>query len=214
MTKKTSRVRSAAAGAPAPEPRADGTAGAKSGAATGARRAFLRIASLAAAFSLFALYMAWYEAHETQIRRSDEMPFAEAHADNGVQPGRTPASAPAVFASDLIRRGEYLARAGDCIACHTADKARPFAGGLPITTPFGTIYTPNITPDPETGIGQWTESDFLRAMHEGVGKAGEHLYPAFPYAEYTKVTSADVLAIRAYLNTLTPIHYTPPRNEI
>ena len=79
-------------------------------------------------------------------------------------------------------------------------KARPFAGGLPIATPFGTIYTPNITSDPDTGIGHWTDADFLRAMHEGIGKDGERLYPAFPYAEYTKVTDQDVLAIRAYLN--------------
>jgi mono/diheme cytochrome c family protein len=116
--------------------------------------------------------------------------------------------------AELIKRGEYLARAGDCVACHTADKGRPFAGGLPINTPFGTIYTPNITSDPDTGIGRWTDADFLRAMHEGIGKSGERLYPAFPYAEYTKVTDSDVLAIRAYLNTLAPIHYTPPRNEL
>jgi mono/diheme cytochrome c family protein len=116
--------------------------------------------------------------------------------------------------ADLIKRGEYLARAGDCVACHTADKGRPFAGGLPINTPFGTIYTPNITSDPDTGIGRWSDADFLRAMHEGIGKGGERLYPAFPYAEYTKVTDSDVLAIRAYLNTLTPIRYTPPRNEL
>jgi mono/diheme cytochrome c family protein len=114
----------------------------------------------------------------------------------------------------LIKRGEYLARAGDCVACHTADKGRPFAGGLPINTPFGTLYTPNITSDPDTGIGRWSDTDFLRAMHEGIGKSGERLYPAFPYAEYTKVTDSDVLAIRAYLNTLSPIHYTPPRNEL
>jgi mono/diheme cytochrome c family protein len=114
----------------------------------------------------------------------------------------------------LLKRGEYLARAGDCVACHTADKGGPFAGGLPINTPFGTIYTPNITSDPDTGIGRWTDADFLRAMHEGIGKSGERLYPAFPYAEYTKVTDGDVLAIRAYLNTLAPIRYTPPRNEL
>lgn len=133
---------------------------------------------------------------------------------------QTAATAPMVVqrdtlaGADLIKRGEYLARAGDCVACHTADKGRPFAGGLPITTPFGTIYTPNITSDPDTGIGRWSDADFLRAMHEGIGKSGERLYPAFPYAEYTKVTDSDVLAIRAYLNTLTPIHYTPPRNEL
>jgi mono/diheme cytochrome c family protein len=133
---------------------------------------------------------------------------------------QTAATAPMVVqrdtlaGADLIKRGEYLARAGDCVACHTADKGRPFAGGLPISTPFGTIYTPNITSDPDTGIGRWTDADFLRAMHEGIGKGGERLYPAFPYAEYTKVTDSDVLAIRAYLNTLAPIRYTPPRNEL
>lgn len=116
--------------------------------------------------------------------------------------------------ADLLKRGEYLARAGDCIACHTADKSRPFAGGLPIGTPFGTLYTPNITPDPETGIGRWTDADFLRAMQQGIRKGGEHLYPAFPYAEYTRVTERDVLAIRAYLNTVAPIRYTPPHNEL
>ncbi|CAN7632497.1 cytochrome c [Caballeronia sp. LjRoot29] len=120
----------------------------------------------------------------------------------------------ALAGATLIKRGEYLARAGDCVACHTADKGRPFAGGLPINTPFGTIYTPNITNDPDTGIGRWSDADFLRAMHDGIGKGGERFYPAFPYAEYTKVTDSDVLAIRAYLNTLTPIHYTPPRNEL
>ncbi|MEA3111244.1 MAG: hypothetical protein QOG58_1043 [Caballeronia sp.] len=139
-----------------------------------------------------------------------------------IQPAhaQTAATEPMVVQRDtlagatLIKRGEYLARAGDCVACHTADKGRPFAGGLPINTPFGTLYTPNITSDPDTGIGRWSDADFLRAMHEGIGKSGERLYPAFPYAEYTKVTDSDVLAIRAYLNTLTPIHYTPPRNEL
>jgi mono/diheme cytochrome c family protein len=115
---------------------------------------------------------------------------------------------------DLVKRGAYLARAGDCAACHTADPSRPFAGGLPIDTPFGIIVTPNITPDPDTGIGRWSDADFLRAMHEGIGKGGERLYPAFPYAEYTRVTEQDLLAIRAYLNTLTPIHFTPPANSL
>lgn len=141
------------------------------------------------------------------------------------EPGPTVASAGAATvatrftqadaeSADLVKRGAYLARAGDCIACHTADKSRPYAGGLPIGTPFGTIYTPNITPDPDTGIGRWTDADFVRAMHEGVGKGGEHLYPAFPYTEYTRIAERDVLAIRAYLNTLAPIHYTPPRNDL
>jgi mono/diheme cytochrome c family protein len=173
------------------------------------RRRVWKMAALAAAFSLFALYLAWLEAYDVEPHHSDESPLGEAVAQ---------ASAPASGASgrgpDLVKRGEYLARAGDCIACHTSDKGRPFAGGLAISTPFGTIYTPNITPDPDTGIGRWTDADFLRAMHQGIGKEGERLYPAFPYAEYTKVTDQDVQAIRAYLNTVVPVHYTPPPNEM
>ncbi|MGF6994219.1 c-type cytochrome [Paraburkholderia sp. GAS32] len=179
-----------------------------------ARRQHFRVATLAAVFSLFALYVAWHEAHGPTARHNDELPITQAHADNAAQPDNAAATPAAATSSDLVKRGEYLARAGDCVACHTADKARPFAGGLPINTPFGTIVTPNITPDPDTGIGQWSDADFLRAMHEGVGKSGERLYPAFPYAEYTKVTDQDVLAIRAYLNTLTPIHYAPPSNSL
>lgn len=138
-----------------------------------------------------------------------------AHAQTAPSAAPGPAAAnDAQAAADLVKRGEYLTRAGDCVACHTADKSRPFAGGLPISTPFGTIYSPNITSDADTGIGRWTDADFLRAMHEGIGKDGERLYPAFPYAEFTKVRSDDVLAIRAYLNTLAPIHYTPPANKL
>lgn len=206
MTKQTSRVHPSGLGGTLP---------------SGTRRR-IRIATLAAMFSLFALYLAWHEAHDIRIDR-DDAPFATSALAENATGGNGDGSgdnltvlppAAAVSSSDLVKRGEYLARAGDCVACHTADKSRPFAGGLPINTPFGTIYTPNITPDPDTGIGQWSDSDFMRAMHEGVGKSGERLYPAFPYTEYTRVTDQDVLAIRAYLNTLAPIHYTPPRNEL
>lgn len=173
------------------------------------------VATLAASFALFALYVAWHEAHGPGAPRTDELLISQARADDFSQPAiPTPTPAAAAGSSNLVKRGEYLARAGDCAACHTADKARPFAGGLLINTPFGTIVTPNITPDPDTGIGQWSDADFLRAMHEGIGKGGERLYPAFPYAEYTKITDQDVLAIRAYLNTLTPIHFTPPPNTL
>jgi mono/diheme cytochrome c family protein len=181
------------------------------------RHRLLQIGALAAAFSLFALYVAWCSVDEPALNRNDEAPLMQAHADDVVpsaQPADAAGSASGAADPDLVKRGAYLARVGDCVACHTADKSRPFAGGLPIVTPFGTLYTPNITPDPDTGIGQWSDADFLRAMHEGIGKSGERLYPAFPYAEYTKVTSQDVQAIRAYLNTLTPIHYTPPRNDM
>ena len=117
-------------------------------------------------------------------------------------------------AAEQIRRGEYLARAADCIACHTADKQRPFAGGVPFKTAFGTLYSPNITPDRDTGIGRWTDADFLRALHEGKDDQGQHLYPAFPYTAYTLLSSEDVLAIKAYLFSQTPIAYRPPENRL
>ena len=101
--------------------------------------------------------------------------------------------------------GEYLARAGDCIACHTARGGEAFAGGFEMPTPFGTLYTPNITPDPETGIGKWTADDFYRAMHDGKSKDGSLLYPAFPYPSYTKVTRADADAIYGYIQTIPPV---------
>ena len=87
----------------------------------------------------------------------------------------------------LVQRGAYLAKVGDCVACHTAPKGKPFAGGLPMTTPMGQIYTTNITPDQQTGIGSYTEEDFAKAMREGVAKDGHNLYPAMPYPSYTKV---------------------------
>src|SRR5690349_21381708 len=105
-----------------------------------------------------------------------------------------------------IERGRYLAAAGDCAACHTADGGQPYAGGRPIPTPFGTIYSTNITPDKETGIGHWSEADFYKAMHEGVRRDGKYLYPAFPYPWYTKLSRDDVDAIEAYLQTLAPVH--------
>ena len=104
-----------------------------------------------------------------------------------------------------LSRGEYLARAGDCVACHTARGGQQFAGGLPMPTPFGTIYTPNITPDTETGIGKWTSADFYRAMHSGKSKDESLLYPAFPFTSYTRVTRADTDAIFSYLKSLTPV---------
>jgi mono/diheme cytochrome c family protein len=98
----------------------------------------------------------------------------------------------------LVQRGAYLAKAGDCVACHTAPKGKPFAGGLPMTTPMGQIYTTNITPDQQTGIGGYTEEDFARAMREGVAKDGHNLYPAMPYPSYAKVNDDDMKALYAY----------------
>jgi mono/diheme cytochrome c family protein len=104
-----------------------------------------------------------------------------------------------------VARGRTLATAGDCVACHTADKGKPFAGGRPIETPFGVIYSPNLTPDRDTGIGGWSDEQFYRAMHEGIGPSGRQLYPAFPYPYFTRGTHEDVSAIRAYLDTLEPV---------
>src|ERR1700731_827808 len=93
----------------------------------------------------------------------------------------SPAAAAPLSQADLIKRGEYLAHAGDCIACHMVRGGKPYAGGYALPTPFGTLYSPNLTPDKETGIGTWTSDDFYRAMHTGHAKDGSFLYPAFPY---------------------------------
>ena len=87
------------------------------------------------------------------------------------------------YAADqaLISKGEYLTRAADCVACHVAPGGKPYAGGLSFKLPFGTLYSPNITPDKETGIGNWTDDEFVSALQKGVGKDGKHYYPAFPY---------------------------------
>ena len=116
--------------------------------------------------------------------------------------------------ADQIKRGEYLAKAADCIACHTVDPAKPFAGGYPLATPFGTIYGPNITADKETGIGDWSDEQFVRALHEGIDDEGKRLYPAFPYASFTKLSRDDVLAIKAYLFSLPPIQQKTPANKL
>ena len=107
--------------------------------------------------------------------------------------------------SDIVKRGEYLARAGDCIACHTAPEGRIFAGGRAMPTPFGTLYSSNITPDRDTGIGKWTTDDFYKAMHTGRFPDGGLIYPAMPFASYTKVTQADSDAIFAYLKSIAPV---------
>jgi len=111
-------------------------------------------------------------------------------------------------------QGEYLVRAGGCMSCHTADPARPFAGGRPIATPFGNVYAPNITSDRETGIGAWTDAQFIRAMREGIGRNGERLYPAFPYTAYTLLSDADLLSMRAWLATVPPVRTARPRNAL
>ena len=117
-------------------------------------------------------------------------------------------------AFEEIARGRYLAIVGDCAGCHNARGGAPYAGGLPIETPFGTLVSPNITSDRETGIGAWTDDEFVRAMQDGIGRGGEHLYPAMPYTYYTKATREDVLAIRAYLETVDAVHNEVKTNQL
>jgi mono/diheme cytochrome c family protein len=116
-----------------------------------------------------------------------------------------PRAAPAARAAGAPTRGEYLVAAGGCLACHTLPGGRPYAGGRPIPTPFGTIYSTNITPDARSGIGAWSADDFRRALHQGISRDGSYLYPAFPFTNYTKVTRADADAMFAYLRTLAPV---------
>ena len=114
-----------------------------------------------------------------------------------------PTGVPAALKNaDVVRRGEYLARAADCMVCHTTQDGAEYAGGLAFPTPFGTLYSTNITPDKETGIGNYTDQDFLNAVQRGVRPDGAHLYPAMPVTSYTLMTDADALAIKAYLFSL------------
>lgn len=115
-------------------------------------------------------------------------------------------STPLADAAQQIARGEYLARIGNCMSCHTARGGYPYAGGRAIPTPFGDIYASNLTPDRQTGIGSWSSDDFWRAMHDGRSKDGSLLYPAFPYTSFTKVTRADSDAIFAWLQTLPSVN--------
>lgn len=114
-----------------------------------------------------------------------------------------------------IERGRYLAVLSDCVSCHTVPGSnRPFAGGRAIETPFGNILAPNITPDPETGIGSWSDDAFDAAIRKGLRRNGSRLYPAMPYTAYTKMSREDVLAIRAYLNTVTPVRNAVDANAL
>ncbi|MEI9989868.1 MAG: cytochrome c [Rhizomicrobium sp.] len=142
----------------------------------------------------------------TDFARGSRIALADYH---GADPTGVP---PELHSASLVARGEYLAQAADCTSCHTAKGGVPFAGGLPIVLPFGTIYTPNITPDKETGIGGWSDAAFLGAIHKGIDDEGQHLYPAMPYVSYTGMTDADALAIKAYLFSLKPVHADVPGN--
>jgi mono/diheme cytochrome c family protein len=133
----------------------------------------------------------------------------------GAYQAQDPTGAPAELKSaSLVERGEYLTRAADCAVCHTAKDGTPYAGGLAFVLPFGTIYSTNITPDAETGIGNYTDADFLNAVHKGIGRGNTKLYPAMPYASYTYMSDADALAIKAYLFTIKPVHAPSLKNTL
>lgn len=135
------------------------------------------------------LWLAWPDLREAPVEQSRAAPAGAAQ----------------------IERGAYLARAGNCVACHTQAGQAPYAGGRPIGTPFGEVFSTNLTPDPETGLGSWTPGEFWRAMHHGRSRDGRLLYPAFPYTSYTRVSRQDSDAIFAYLQSLAPVQ--APRRE-
>lgn len=123
-------------------------------------------------------------------------------------------TATAVDFSETEKAGEYLATAGNCVSCHTSEKGSPFAGGLAFETPFGTIYSTNISSDPDFGIGKWSLEEFEAAIRHGERPDGENLYPVFPYPSYTLISDGDVAALYAYLKTIAPVKYTPPENDL
>lgn len=129
-----------------------------------------------------------------------------ADAATAAGPGNSPAA--------TQHRGEYLTSAGNCVSCHTSDNGRPFAGGLAFETPYGTIYSTNITPDADTGIGQWSLDEFTLAMRQGERPDGEHLYPVFPYTSFTSISDEDIADIYAYLKTVAPVKSSPPQNDL
>src|SRR6476661_5663955 len=129
--------------------------------------------------------------------------------------GANPTGVPVALAqASLVERGAYLARAADCMACHSTKDGKPYAGGLGFKLPFGTLYSTNITPDKETGIGNYSDQEFLNAVHRGIRRDGARLYPAMPFTSYTLMTDADALAIKAYLFSLPPVRVVAPADTL
>jgi mono/diheme cytochrome c family protein len=137
-------------------------------------------------------------------------------ASNGLTPPQliTLPVSPSLPNAGQVERGRYMVAAGDCVSCHTRDDGPTLAGGLGMNTPFGVIYTPNLTSDAATGIGAWTPDQFYNAMHKGLGAHGEALYPAFPYPYFTRITREDSDALLAYLKTTPAVNYTAPANRL
>lgn len=115
---------------------------------------------------------------------------------------------------ELVARGAYLARIGNCAGCHSARGGAPLAGGMPLATPFGTLFSSNLTPDPETGLGRWSGDDFWRAMHHGRSRDGRLLYPAFPYTSYTAMSREDADAIFAWLRQQPAVRQAAPAHQL
>ena len=132
------------------------------------------------------------------------------------RPAIAPIEAPArsSFAEAQVARGAELAAIGDCAVCHTAQGGRFYAGGRAVPTPFGVVYATNITPDPATGVGRWSEDAFRRAMREGIDREGSHLYPVLPYPHFTRATDNDIAALYAYVMTRTPVEQQNPGNPL
>lgn len=172
-----------------------------------ARRILVRLAALAAIAVIVAIWI---------IRGPGPMAFGTGpNVELSEYKGANPTGVPAALAqASPIARGEYLAKAADCMVCHTAQGGKEYAGGLGFKLPFGMLYSTNITPDKDTGIGNYTDQDFLNAMHRGVRRDGARLYPAMPYTSYTYVTDADALAIKAYLFSLPPVRAELPANTL
>ena len=126
----------------------------------------------------------------------------------------TTMSALAADQEEAIKRGAYLATAGDCSGCHTREGGKDYSGGLAIESPLGTLYSANITPDSENGIGDWSLEEFKRTLRQGLGKEGEYIYPAMPYVAYTKISDDDISDLWAYFKSLDPVKYDPPDNEM
>jgi mono/diheme cytochrome c family protein len=143
--------------------------------------------------SLVVLLIAW------QLRRLGSPTHTGRHPDASAQ---------------RLARGQYLVRAGDCVACHTPPDNAPFSGGREMATPFGSLFSPNITPDDESGIGRWTPDEFYRMLHAGVSRNGSLLYPAMPFASYTKVTREDSDAMFAYLQSVPPVNRSNRPHEL
>lgn len=176
----------------------------------------LGIGAICAMLIVFVAAWVYVEAPERLTQTLRTQPREEWRS---TPPGRTTSAPRLIGEYDettpyLVKRGRYLARAADCVTCHTRPGGEPYAGGRSFQTKFGTIYSSNITPDVATGIGNYTSGDLWRVMHHGIKRDGEPLYPAMPYPSFTKIPRRDVNAIYAYLMSLEPVESDIPRNEL